>query len=179
LEDHEAAAAIRRGDRAGLDALVRRYQTKAARVAYLITHDADAAQDVMQSAFVQMYERIDQYDPARRFEPWFMRIVVNLALKAVGSRASRLNFDLTAAEFLPDPAPDPAAQVEEAEQVEAVRRALKSLPPEQRAVIVLRYYLGYSEGEISTQLGDPLGTIRWRLHTARKTLRRLLGRDAR
>ena len=62
LEDHEAVAALKRGDISGLDVLVRRYQTRAARAAYLITHDPGLAEDVMQSAFVQMVDHIHQFD---------------------------------------------------------------------------------------------------------------------
>ena len=62
MEDHEAVAALKRGDISGLDVLVRRYQTRAARAAYLITHDPGLAEDVMQSAFVQMVDHIHQFD---------------------------------------------------------------------------------------------------------------------
>ncbi len=174
MEDHEAVAALKRGDISALDALVRRYQTKAARAAYLITHDTGLAEDVMQSAFVQMVDRIHQFDSARCFEPWFMRIVVNMALKSVGRRANQLPLDLEAVDWLPDPQPGPAASVETADLERAVWEALQALTPEQRAVIVLRYYLGYTEQEMSEELGSPVGTIRWRLHAARKMLRGLL-----
>jgi RNA polymerase sigma-70 factor (ECF subfamily) len=144
------------------------------RAAYLITHDAGLAEDVMQSAFVQMVDRIHQFDSARCFEPWFMRIVVNMALKSVGRNANHLPLDLEAADWLPDPQPGPAAALETADLERAVREALLALTPEQRAVIVLRYYLGYTEREMSQELGSPVGTIRWRLHAARKMLRGLL-----
>lgn len=172
LDDYQAVAAIARGDLNGLDVLVRRYQTKATRVAYLITNDLALAEDSMQSAFVQLVEHIDQFDPARRFEPWFMRIVVNLALKTVGQGKRVLELDVE----LPDPHPNPEAAVEDAELEQWVRAALLRLAPEQRAVIVLRYYLGYTETEISEELGSPIGTIRWRMHAARTMLKQLLAK---
>jgi len=57
-----------------------------------------------------------------------------------------------------------------------VRQALLTLTPEQRAAVVLRYYLNLSESEMSAWLGAPEGTIKWRLHAARKHLRVLLDR---
>jgi RNA polymerase sigma-70 factor (ECF subfamily) len=174
LEDHEAVAALKSGDISALDELVLRYQTKAARVAYLIIHDPGLAEDVMQSAFIQVVHHIHQFDSARRFEPWFMRIVVNMALKSVGVHTNHLPLDLGVADWLPDPQPGPAAALETADREQAVREALLALTPEQRAVIVLRYYLGYTEREIAQEVGSPIGTIRWRLHAAHKMLRRLL-----
>ena len=53
--------------------------------------------------------------------------------------------------------------------------ALGRLSPDQRAVVVMRYYLGYSESRMAAELGRPIGTVRWRLHAAQQRLRQLLG----
>lgn len=174
MELDPTIAALQRGDINALDILIGRYQTKAVRVAYLITGDTALAEDVMQSAFVRVYDRISQFDPQRPFEPWFMRIVVNMALKVVGRSAVHLPMDFSAADLLPDPYPGPETAAEMAETEQVVRAALDKLTPEQRAVIVLRYYLDYSEQEISAETSSPIGTVRWRLHAARKRLRGLL-----
>jgi RNA polymerase sigma-70 factor (ECF subfamily) len=180
LEDYNHAVeraaieSLKHGDINGLDVFVRQFQVKAARVAYLITHDHALAEDVMQSAFIRAYDRIHQFDAGRRFEPWFMRIVVNMAIKAAGGSDARPDQQLHIAELMPDLGPDPPTVVEAQEQEEAVRRALQALTPEQRSVIVLRYYLGYTESEMARELDRPVGTIRWRLHAARRTLRGLL-----
>jgi RNA polymerase sigma-70 factor (ECF subfamily) len=65
-------------------------------------------------------------------------------------------------------------QAEAHEEEQSVREALATLSPEQRAVVVLRYYLGYTESEIAHELEKPLGTVRWRLFAAHKRLRGLL-----
>ena len=83
MTEQEAIDALIAGDIGGLELLVRRYQTKAMRAAFLITHNEDVARDVVQNAFLRVAERIEQYDRQRPFSPWFMRIVVNYALKAV------------------------------------------------------------------------------------------------
>ncbi len=105
------------------------------------------------------------------FEPWLMRIVINLALQTIGSQRRLVDLD---ALVLPDPTPDPAAQAETHEEEQAVREALAVLSPEQRAVVVFRYYLGYTESEMARELEEPLGTVRWRLHAAHRRLRGLL-----
>jgi len=171
VDDQDAIQRLKRGDMGGLHVLVDRYQVRAARVAYLITQDSVMAEDIMQNAFLRVYDRADQFDLARPFEPWLMRIVINLALQTVGSQRQLVNLE---ALVLPDPTPDPATQAEIHEEEQAVREALAVLSPEQRAVVVFRYYLGYTESEMARELEEPLGTVRWRLHAAHRRLRGLL-----
>src|SRR4051794_10135971 len=75
--EYEALARLRDGDIGGLEALVRLYQVRAVRAAYLVVRDRALAEDVAQGAFLRVYQRIAQLDPARPFAPWFFRIVVN------------------------------------------------------------------------------------------------------
>ena len=82
--------------------------------------------------------------------------------------------ELTWADLLSDTQPGPADLVEAAEIRHVVWKALGQLPPKQRAVVVMRYYLGLSEAEMVAQLTSPPGTIKWRLHAARARLRTLL-----
>lgn len=185
LDEREAIDRLRRGQIDALAPLVRRYQTRALRAAYLITWDAMLAQDVVQAAFVRAYERIGQFDPARPFGPWFLRMVANAAVKAARRESGLASLDapldrspdegLSLAELVADPAPGPGEQVEQRERVAAVRAALARLSPEQRAVIVLRYYLDLSEDEMARRLDTAPGTIKSRLHAARRRLAGLLG----
>ena len=83
-------AAIRRlksGDIGGLEILVTLYQVRAVRTAFLITHDAAQAEDAVQEAFLQIYRSIRHYDQDRPFAAWFMRSVVNAAVKAAQKAA--------------------------------------------------------------------------------------------
>ena len=128
-----------------------------------------------------MHERIHQYDPERPFEPWFLRVVINDAVKAASRRQRQVsidaNFDgseLSLADILVDPAPDPADEFERQEIQRAVWDAMGQLTPKQRAVAVLRFYLGYGESEMADYLTLPAGTVKWRLHAARERLRKLL-----
>ena len=177
MEEREAIARLRRGDISGLEELVRLYQNEALHVAYLVTLNRQLAEDIVQSAFVRVYERINQFDSTRPFGPWFLRTVRNEALMAVSRRKHPLGLADEGshdAAWLADPAPRPVELLEAAEAKEAVWAALEKLSPAQRAAVVSRYYLEMSEAEMSRQLGCPRGTVKRRLHDARKRLRSLL-----
>ncbi|HMA33415.1 MAG TPA: sigma-70 family RNA polymerase sigma factor [Chloroflexia bacterium] len=173
MQEHEAVARLKRGDIGGLEALVHRYQEPALHAAFLICRDQALAEDLVQAAFVRVYERIDQFDASRAFAPWFIRSVANDALKAV-TRHPFVPLDPARAE---EPAPldeSPEAVLAAAETREAVWAALDRLSPPQRAAIVLRYYCDLNDLEVAQQLGCPPGTARRRLHDARQRLRHLL-----
>lgn len=177
MTEQEAIQRLKQGDIAGLEMLVRVYQVQAVRAAALITRDRTLAEDLVQAAFIRAYERIHQFDAARPFGPWFLRSVVNDAVKAItrGIPAESLNDpppDLLPA--LADPAPGPEEMLEQAETSAAIQAALEQLAPEQRGAVVLRYYLDLSEAEIAGAQDCPTGTVKWRLHHARARLRSLL-----
>jgi RNA polymerase sigma-70 factor (ECF subfamily) len=85
MDERAAVERLKRGDIGGLEWLVRRHHTRAVRAAYLIVRERTMAEDVVQSAFVRAYERIGQFDVERAFGSWFMRIVVNDAVKAAAA----------------------------------------------------------------------------------------------
>ena len=181
MEEQEAIARLKRGDIGGLEALVCKYQVQAVRTAYLITRDRALAEDIVQTAFLRAYERIGQFDAERPFGPWFLRSVVNDAVKAAARRERQVPLEAgsegegtSLADLLADPGPGPDNLVEAAEIHQTVWAALGKLPPAQRAAIVLRYYLDLSEAEMAGELACPPGTVKWRLHAARKRLRTLL-----
>ena len=178
MDDRIAISRIKQGDLNGLDLLVNRYQVRAVHAAYLVVYDRALAEDIAQSAFVKAAERIDQFDEERPFEPWFFRIVLNDAIKAAKKRRQTISLDqapdgLTRklAAWLTDPAPQPWQLTEQNETRQVVLKAIQSLSPEQRAVVVMRYFLEMSEAEMSTEMDRPLSTIKWWLREARKRLR--------
>jgi RNA polymerase sigma-70 factor (ECF subfamily) len=177
VEEKQAIALLKCGDPAGLELLVNQYQLQAVRAAALITGDRALAEDIVQSAFIRAAERIGQFDCQRPFGPWFLRSVVHDAIKAANRQKRQVSLDDEVQEglaFLVDPALLPEESVESAETSQAVWRALESLPPNQRAAVVLRYYLGMGEHEMAVELRSPAGTVKWWLHAARKRLEKLL-----
>lgn len=177
MDERRAVERLREGDIGGLEVLVKKHQVRALRAAYLIVRDRALAEDVVQGAFVRTYERIGGFDPGRPFGPWFMKVVVNDAIKAASRRERSVSFqsaDDDPSIRLVDQAMGPPELAEESEERRRVWAALKKLPPSQRAVVVQRYYLGMSEAEMSDSGSSPPGTIKWRLHAARKRLSELL-----
>jgi len=183
MDEQQAIQRLKNGDIRGLEFLVMRYQVRAVRAAYLITRDLALAEDVVQDTFLQVFRSIGRFDATRPFEPWFMRSVVNAAVKAMQRSARQLQVGDEAQEAL---LAEWAARVESVEaQVESVEfqnqiwDALQKLSPRQRAVIVQRYFLEMSEKEMAEEAGTTAGTVKWLLNAARKRLRGLLERSER
>jgi RNA polymerase sigma-70 factor, ECF subfamily len=159
--------AIERGDEAALAELFRRHWPAIHRAAWLVTHDAQAAEDIAQEAFLAALQRLDAFDRARPFRPWLHRIVVNRAVDFVRARTARREVAATA---LPEPAaPEHAALGDD------TIAALARLGPDQRAVVVLRHLLGYTPGQIAALLDLPRGTVNSRLRRALDELAGELG----
>lgn len=185
MDDLQAIRRLKDGDIGGLEFLIARYQAKAVRTAYLVTHDEPMAEDVVQDAFVRFYERIRHFDVERAFEPYFLRMVVNAALNAVereSRTAAPLDDDagmrdagLRVLEGLIARADTVEEQVELALLKREIHQALGKLTPRQRVAVVQRYYLDMSEHEMSEALDATPWTVKWLLHSARARLRALLG----
>ena len=141
-----------RGSVSDLEALFREHWPRAFRAAYLVVHDAAAAEDIAQESFLAAVRSLDRFDFRRPFGPWLHRIAVNRAID--WTRARNLRGET---EQLDVPAPDPP------EPDDRMLPALASLDPEHRAVIVLRYLLEYTPGEIAELLELPRGTVNSRL----------------
>jgi RNA polymerase sigma-70 factor (ECF subfamily) len=181
MDETQAIAQIKRGDLTGLETLVRKHQTKAVYAAYLVLQDRQLAEDVVQNTFFRVVERIGQFDETRPFEPWFIRSVVNAALDTARKSNRWISLDAEAegdagiqVEWLTDNHPCPQDLVETQELRQAIRSALKRLNADQRAAIVLRYFLDMNEAEMTDELHQPVSTIKWWLHEAKRNLKEIL-----
>jgi RNA polymerase sigma-70 factor (ECF subfamily) len=176
----QAIRRLKHGDMGGLECLIDRYQQKALRTAFLVTHNEPMAEDVVQDAFVRFYERAGYFDESRPFEAYFMRSVINTALNLVEREKKGSCFtdgDTSELEELLEQAASIEEQVEFNTLKWQIAEVLTELPPRQRAVIVQRYYLEMSEQEMSEALDSPPGTVKWLLNAARARLRSLLGSE--
>lgn len=182
MDDQTAITRIKQGDWAGLESLVERYQARAVQAAYLIVADLPVAEDIVQTAFIKAAERIGQFDTDRPFAPWFYRIVANDALKAARKEGRSLPLEpewedtpaAGIARWLTSPELPPELQIEQDELRQSILQAVHGLPPEQRAVITMRYYLDLSESEMTERMERPLSSVKWWLRDARRRLRNLL-----
>ena len=151
-----------RGSVPDMEALFDEHWPRAHRAAYLVIQDAALAEDIAQESFLAAIRSLDRFDRRRPFGPWLHRIVVNRAIDAARARSLRRETELT----------EHATDAEEHEPPDReLLAALARLPPDQRAVIVLRHLLGYTPGEIARTLDLPRGTVNSRLRRGLDTMR--------
>ncbi len=176
MDDLQAIRRMKNGEMDGLESLVKRYQIKAIRAAFMIVQDEAAAEDVVQETFLQLYRNIRRFDEARPLEPYLLRSVVNAALNTARRAAKSHSLDANPVRFenLLSQAALVESQIEFNQRKDEILTALSQLPPRQRAAIVQRYYLEMSEQEMSEALAAPPGTVKWLLNAARTRLRNLL-----
>ena len=160
-DDRELVGAARAGSKEALEVLFRRHWPRMHRLAFLVCHDAAAAEDIAQEAFLSAVRALDRFDRRRPFAPWLSRIVVNRAIDWTRSRTLRRE------DFAEPPgvAGDPVVGLDD-----DVVAALRRLPADQRAVIALRHLLGYSPREIGRMLDLPTGTVNSRMRRGLDTL---------
>lgn len=164
----------RRGDRDSFGALVLRYEQRLIRVVLRFVTDIDLAKDLAQETFLRSYERLDQFDPSRRFGPWLFRIGVNLTLDFLRRRKRRGKWTLFSegsSERQPDPAvEDPRQHLELSQEI---HRVLEEIPEKYRSVLILRDLENFSTSEVSAILERKEATIRWRLAEARNRFQKI------
>ena len=178
MEETELAERAREGDTAAYDRLVRMHQAMAFRAAYLITGDAQEAEDATQEAFVKAYRALDRFRPGASFRPWLLAIVTNEARNRRRSAGRRANLTLRmAAEGQAFQAVSPEAAVVAAERREELLSILGELSEGDRLVISYRYFLGLSEQETATALGCARGTVKSRLSRAIARLRQAMQKE--
>ncbi len=169
--------AAQAGSEEALAELYRRHWPWAHRAAYLVVHDSEAAEDIAQEAFLSAIRSLDRFDRRRPFGPWLNRIVVNRAIDWARARALRREAAVDT-QGLATADQGSHGQVGGRPYSSEIVAALAELSPEHRAVVVLRYLLEYTPGEIAVMLELPRGTVNSRLRRALDHLEaRLQGQD--
>jgi RNA polymerase sigma-70 factor, ECF subfamily len=155
--DASLVRAAQGGSEAAVEELFARHWPDAYRTALLIAHDRAAAEDIAQEAFLAALRALPRFDRRRPLRPWLHRIVVNRAIDWARARRLRQEVDVDA---VPEVAAPPARDVT---GLGALGGALARLSVEHRAVIVMRYLLELTPGEIAAALELPRGTVNSRL----------------
>src|SRR5581483_4443229 len=167
------------GDRAAFEDLYRRYAPSAYALALRVTGQDALAQEVLHDSFLALWRAPEAYDAARGpFRTFFLSLVHHRAVDAVGreerlrKRAERLS------NLEPGTGEDVAEEIVEdaylAERRREIREALQTLPADQRRVVELAYFGGYTQARIAEELGIPVGTVKTRTLAAMRKLRRVL-----
>jgi RNA polymerase sigma-70 factor, ECF subfamily len=166
----------RAGDPTAFEELVVRHHGVVARVVARIVGDNDA-DDVTQDAFLRAFHRLGNFRGEASFRTWLLRIAHNSAYDTLERRRREQALaDLDDEETL-EPAPParaPADRLEAKERQERLQTKLRLLTPAHRAVVVLRDLEGLTYDEIATVTNTPVGSVKGRLHRARRELIALL-----
>lgn len=176
LSDEALLARLGAQDTTAFEALYLRYADLVYSIALRVVADPQIAQDIVQEVFLRIWRHPSAFDETRgRFASWLMSVARNRAVDEVRSRGRRRLREVPPAPGADDPidlqAIDPAMAAQIAAERTAVRRAMETLPEEQRLAIELAYFGGMTQQEIAAALGTPLGTIKTRIRLAMKKLR--------
>jgi RNA polymerase sigma-70 factor (ECF subfamily) len=155
------------GDRDAYERLARDAARQLYLVAYRITRDSDQADDAVQQTLVAIWQELTSLRDPERFEAWTYRMVVRACL----AESRRQRRSGTAVVSITDHVPDGHDGMARVELDDELDRAFRSLTPEHRTVLVLRYYAGLALPEIADALGVPYGTVGSRLHHATAAMR--------
>ncbi|GAB4552999.1 MAG: RNA polymerase sigma factor [Phycisphaerales bacterium] len=164
------------GDEESWNALAAMYARRLFALARSRLHDDQLAEDIAQSVFVTLAEKLKGPDGAGyteqgRFESWLFRVAMN-RIRDVARKQRRRREVLTAAP--PDRAPGADPQAEPTEDLDALRSAMRQLSDQDREVVELRHHAGLSFKHIAETLDQPLGTVLARHHRALRKLKELI-----
>lgn len=168
------------GDNWAFDELVRRYRDRVYGMALHLLGDRDLAEDLAQEAFLRAFQRLAMFDPNKgSFSTWLMTLTTRLCLNALKKRTSEQQWILEQADETDElsetsDAPTPEEEWWAMERRMLVQRLLSTLPPMQRAVLLLRYGEEMSIHEIAQTLQVSVGTVKTWLFRGRDALRRKL-----
>jgi RNA polymerase sigma-70 factor (ECF subfamily) len=183
ISDIELVRRTLSGDRQAYQVLVEKYQQRVYAVAFGVVHNREDALDVVQDVMIKAYRKLARFRGASSYYTWLYRITVNMAIDYRRKRKNTVQVeydDRIGAEDEPDrpglksQTEDPSEALDRKEINDLVMGAMKSLPEEQRTVLVLREIEGLSYDEIAKVAGISIGTVMSRLHYGRKKLRDVL-----
>ncbi|MFN8517405.1 MAG: sigma-70 family RNA polymerase sigma factor [Chloroflexia bacterium] len=168
--------AIRRRDEEAIAALYDRYGRLAFGLAYRVVGERNAAEDVVQEAFLSIWRRAGSFETTRgSVRTWVLSIVHHRAIDRLRGTAGRTRQDAPIDDFERVLAiDDPWREVSQVIQRESLQKAIATLPDAQRQAVELAYFDGYTQQEIATRMEVPVGTVKGRLRLAMQRLRSLL-----
>jgi len=166
-----------KGDLQAFEELVKRYQGAVFRLAFRMTGQREEAEDAAQEVFIQVFKKMYQFDPDKRFAPWLFRVATNICISRLRARKKviMLNFDDPAQRRLEfeqaDIDADPLISLEKSELQREVQEVLQELPEHYRLLLIMRYQLELNSQEIARSLETTRENVDVKMHRARRLLR--------
>lgn len=188
--DEELLERLRNGEREVFGSIVKRYQRELYGYLRRYTGDANLADDVFQTTFLQVYTKIAQYEAGRAAKPWIYTIATHQAIDAMrkAGRQAMVSLDQTTnagdngevrslMDMLESRDSGPLEHTQAGERRELVRKGVEELPENLRQVVILIYYQGLKYREAAEILKVPVGTVKSRLHMALVKLQEMWGTE--
>ena len=174
-EENNWVAQSRNGDHAAFEALIRKYQQMVHSLTFRMTGSAADCKDLAQETFIRAYQQLDSFGGTAKFSSWLYRIAINACLdwRRREHRRERLHHNWSEDSVTDGAGPESGLDLDELSR--QVQVALMKLPEKQRAAMVLTVYGGNSHAEAAKILGCSETTVSWRIFTARRKLKQLLG----
>ena len=173
LDDQGLVAAFLAGRRESFDLIVERHQRNVYLLCYRFVGNQEDASDLAQDVFVRAFKGLAKFKNESQLGTWLYRVGVNVCLNRVAEKRP-VTEPVDAVELVDTRADDPLRSIVQHEKAVAVRRAIRQLPPKQRATLVLRIYQELSHEEIARVLGSSVGAAKANLFHALGNLKRLL-----
>ena len=177
-EDSRLIAQIKGGNLEAFAKLFDKYKGQVYRTALAITHDRDAAEDILQDCFLRVHAHMNKLNGEKTIAPWLYRVTVNLCYNWLAGKRRQVTFiDEIIDHLVGSRAPSPQRMAEAWELHQTISRAIDSLSFDHRIVVLLYYLNDFNLEEIAYILECPIGTIKSRLYYAREKLKHQLATD--
>jgi RNA polymerase sigma-70 factor (ECF subfamily) len=175
ISDVEVIHAIARGDEQAVACLYDRYRVILFGLLVRILNSREEAEDVLQEVFLQVWRRAADFNELRgKPFTWLVTLSRSRGIDRLRSLGARERAATASASNPEEAVSDAADDAYKSEQRGIVARALKQLPDDQKAALVLAYFEGLTQSEIAMRLGAPLGTVKTRMRSGMIKLRELL-----
>lgn len=173
MQENESVwlARAQSGDPEAFTRLVEMYQTPVFNLCYRMLNDAGDAEDAAQETFLRAYQSIRRFDSSRSFATWLLSIAAHYCIDQIRKRRMAIvSIEDLPYPDLPDNLPGPETSVSRMEERKHIQKILESLPPVDRAAVVMYYWYEMSYEEIGQALNLSLSAIKSRLHRARRSM---------
>lgn len=175
--EDELVALLQKRDQKAFSYLYDNYAAALNGIIYRMVEDRELAEDILQEAFLKIWNNFSNYDSLKgRLFTWMLNITRNLTIDTLRSKGYKKQGKISSDENSVSNYTDDSKMAERFDAL-GLRKQLINLKPEQRSIIDLAYFNGYTQDEISKQMGIPLGTVKTRMRTAILELRKILNRN--
>jgi len=177
-EDAQLIRRCLKGDEKAYEKLLEKYRGPVFSICFRMVRNRDDAEDLAQDVFIKIFNILDRYNPSFPFSSWLYRITSNLCIDFLRKNKRTIysidkpvdSEDGEMSRQLPSDAIGPERKMELKEEMVILEKAIEKLPEHYRMIVLLRHQEHLSYDEISETLGIPLGTVKARIHRARKTI---------